>query len=210
MPPGRLRSLIGIALIYDLAAVGLDILAVAAMVLFGMLGSSVSAPGAPHGSPPSFRTLPFAAFAGQAGRFAVMGTLAATGAGLSEEILFRLCGFSILIWLFRFLLHEGTVRPSRTALWCATIMQGYAFGLAHLILRPGVLGKIRAPILIAGLLKPQTWDGIVLGRLYLRSGLEATMIAHAMMDLALFLLMAAILYLIGLIGAIHAALGSSV
>jgi hypothetical protein len=139
-----------------------------------------------------------------------MGALAAAGAGLSEEILFRLSVFAIFIWLFRFLLHEGTDRPSCTTLWCATIMQGYAFGLAHLIIRPAILPKIRAPILIAGLAAPQTWVGIVLGRLYLRRGLEATMIAHAMMDLGLFLLMAAILYLIGLIGTIHAALGSSV
>jgi hypothetical protein len=43
---------------------------------------------------------------------------------------------------------------------------------------------------------PQTWAGVVLGRLYLKRGLEATMIAHTMMDLGLFLLLTAIVYLL--------------
>ena len=33
---------------------------------------------------------------------------------------------------------------------------------------------------------PQTWEGVVFGRLYLRRGLEASIIAHATMDVALF------------------------
>jgi hypothetical protein len=132
----------------------------------------------------------------------VTGALAAVGARLSEEIMFRLSVFAIFIWLFRLTLRDRTDRPSRAALWCATIMQAYVFGLAHLILRPATLPKMRAPISIAGLVAPQTWVGILLGRLYLRRGLEATMIAHAMIDLGLFLLMAAIVHLIG---AIHAA-----
>jgi hypothetical protein len=124
--------------------------------------------------------------------------MAAIGAGLSEEIMFRLSAYAIFIWLFRLVLSERTDRPSRTALWCATIMQGYAFGLVHLMLRPAILPKIRAPILMAGLAAPQAWAGIVLGRLYLRHGLEASMIAHAMMDLGLTMLLAGILYLVGL------------
>jgi len=37
---------------------------------------------------------------------------------------------------------------------------------------------------------PQTWEGVVFGRLYLRRGLEASIIAHAVMDFALFALAA--------------------
>jgi membrane protease YdiL (CAAX protease family) len=37
---------------------------------------------------------------------------------------------------------------------------------------------------------PQTWEGVVFGRLYLRRGLEASIIAHASMDVALFVLAA--------------------
>jgi hypothetical protein len=198
-PPGRLRSLIRIALLYDLASIGADTVALAGLKLSGVIGSSVAKPGAPLGSPLSFRSNPFAPFAAHAGRYAAMGAMAAIGAGLSEEIMFRLSLFAISTWLFRGLLPGVTKRPSRTVLWCATIMQGYAFGLAHVILRPAIFPKIKAPILIAGLMVPQTWDGIILGRLYLRRGLEASMIAHAMIDLALFLLVAVLMYLIGLL-----------
>jgi hypothetical protein len=186
-PPGRFRSLIRIALRYDLAAIAVSILAIAVLALSGMRGSSVP------GSAASYRAAEHTAVAAHVGRFVV-----AIGAGLSEEIMFRLSAFAILIWLFRLLLSERTDRPSRTALWCATIMQGYAFGLLHLMLRSAILPKIRVPILIAGLAAPQTWAGIVFGRLYLRHGLEASMIAHVMMDLVLTLFAASILYLIGL------------
>jgi len=45
-------------------------------------------------------------------------------------------------------------------------------------------------VLIGGLLMPQTWEGVVFGRLYLRRGLEASILAHASMDVALFALAA--------------------
>jgi hypothetical protein len=202
-PPGRLRSLIGTAFVYDLASIVVSFLAIALLVFSGVLRLPVSARGASHASAHSLRSLPFAAFQEQAGRFAVTGILAAIGAGLSEEIMFRLSAFAIFIWLFRFLLREGAGRPSRTALWCATTMQGYAFGLLHLILRPAVLPKLTTPILISGLAAPQTWVGIVLGRLYLRRGLEATMIAHTMFDVGWFLLMAAIMYLTQILTVLH-------
>jgi membrane protease YdiL (CAAX protease family) len=198
-PPGRLRSLIKIALLYGLAAIGASTLAFAGLKLSGVIGSSAAKPGAPMGSPLSFNSNPFAPVAAHPASFAAMGAMAAIGAGVSEEIMFRLSLFAISTWLFRSLLQDGTNRPGRSVLWCATIMQGYAFGLLHVILRPTVLPKIRAPILIAGLVVPQTWDGIILGRLYLRRGLEASMIAHAMIDLAATLLVAVVMYLVGLL-----------
>jgi hypothetical protein len=199
-PPGRLRSLIKIALLYDLVSIGASTLAIMGLKLSGVIGSSVSKARMPLGSPLSLHTNPFAALVPHAGRFAAMGAMAAIGAGLSEEIMFRLSLFAISAWLFRFLLQDRTDRPSGTVLWCATILQAYAFGLAHLMLRSSVLPKIRAPMLIVGLAAPQTWDGIILGRLYLRHGLEAAVIAHAMIDLVLFLSAAVLLYLLYLSG----------
>lgn len=198
-PPGRLRSLIRIALLYDLASIALSIVALAGLVFSGALPLSVASHGASHASP-------FEALRGQAGRVAMFGALAAIGAGLSEEVMFRLSLFAIFLWLFRVLLQDRTDRPSRAALWCATIMQGYVFGLAHIIFRPKALPKMRMPTLITGLAVPQTWAGIVLGRLYLKHGLEASMIAHAMMDLGLFLLAAVLLYLIELHSGTHSGL----
>ena len=130
------------------------------------------------------------------GRIAIVGTLTAIAAGISEEIQFRLVLFALFTWIARLLTRSPVGKTSRGALWCVTMLQGYVFGMIHL----GRLAHtihIAAPMLhsipaiaVAGLLLPQTWEGIVLGRLYLRRGLEASMLAHAMIDAALFVLAA--------------------
>jgi hypothetical protein len=192
VPPRRLRSLIGIAVVYDLAYIVVGAIAVAALVLCGALPNPVHAHRGPHATlAPAFRDL-----YGHLDRFVWLSAVAGIGAGVSEEILFRLSMFAIFIWLFRAILSERTDTPSRTVLWCATIAQGYVFGLPHLLLRPALLTKVRGPLLIVGLAAPQTWAGIILGRLYLRRGLEATMIAHAIMDVGLFLLVAVAVYFV--------------
>jgi len=45
-------------------------------------------------------------------------------------------------------------------------------------------------LLIGAMLMPQTWEGIVFGRLYIKRGLEAAILAHGMMDAGLFALAA--------------------
>jgi membrane protease YdiL (CAAX protease family) len=86
--------------------------------------------------------------------------------------------------------------PGRRALWVVTLAQGYVFGLVHLAPLAGTLFHSTPRFLIGGLLMPQTWEGVVFGRLYLRRGLEASIIAHASMDVTLFALAA-----IGMLGA---------
>jgi len=72
--------------------------------------------------------------------------------------------------------------------WRATILQAYLFGLVHVF--PGgnlsIIVWTSASPFIAALVAPQTWEGIVLGRLYLRRGLEAAIVAHIVLDLAIF------------------------
>ncbi len=71
-----------------------------------------------------------------------------------------------------------------------TLAQGYLFGLVHLAPLAGTVFHSAPKFLIGGLVMPQTWEGVVFGRLYLRRGLEASIIAHASMDVALFVLAA--------------------
>jgi tRNA A58 N-methylase Trm61 len=54
----------------------------------------------------------------------------------------------------------------------------------------GTLFHSTPKLLFGALAMPQTWEGVVFGRLYLRRGLEASIIAHASMDVALFALAA--------------------
>jgi Type II CAAX prenyl endopeptidase Rce1-like len=130
------------------------------------------------------------------GRIAFVGASIAIAAAVSEEIQFRLVMFALLGWIVRLMSRDSQGHPGRRALWIVTIVQGYLFGLIHLAPLAGTLLHSTPKFLLGGLIMPQTWEGMVFGRLYLRRGLEASIIAHASMDVALFVLAA-----IGLLGA---------
>ena len=82
--------------------------------------------------------------------------------------------------------RDSRGHPGRRALWVVTIAQGYLFGLIHLAPLAGTMFHSTPKLLLGALVMPQTWEGVVFGRLYLRRGLEASIIAHASMDVALF------------------------
>ena len=134
------------------------------------------------------------------GRLAFVGALVAIAAAVSEEIQFRLVLYAILGWIARLVSRDSRGHPGRGALWIVTLAQGYAFGLIHLAPLAGSLFHSTPRFLIGGLVMPQTWEGVVFGRLYLRRGLEASIIAHGSMDVALFALAA--------VGVMHAHLGA--
>ncbi len=120
------------------------------------------------------------------GRIALVGASVAIAAAVSEEIQFRLVLFAIFGWIARLLSRDSRGHPGRRALWIVTLVQGYLFGLIHLAPLAGTLFHSAPRFLLGGLVMPQTWEGVVFGRLYLRRGLEASIIAHASMDVALF------------------------
>ncbi len=120
------------------------------------------------------------------GRIAIVGASVAIAAAVSEEIQFRFVLFALLGWIARVMSRDSRGHPGRRALWVVTILQGYLFGLIHLAPLAGTLFHSTPRFLIGGLVMPQTWEGVVFGRLYLRRGLEASIIAHASMDVALF------------------------
>jgi hypothetical protein len=124
------------------------------------------------------------------GRIALVGASVAIAAAISEEIQFRLVLYAILGWIVRLMSRDSRGHPGRSALWIVTIVQGYLFGLIHLAPLAGMLFHSAPRFLLGGLVMPQTWEGVVFGRLYLRRGLEASIIAHASMDVALFVLAA--------------------
>lgn len=124
------------------------------------------------------------------GRIAIVGALVAVAAAISEEIQFRMVLYAILGWVARLVSSDSRGHPGRRALWIVTIVQGYLFGIVHLAPLAGMLFHSAWRLMLAGLVMPQTWEGVVFGRLYLRRGLEASIIAHASMDLALFVLTA--------------------
>jgi membrane protease YdiL (CAAX protease family) len=176
-----IRGLIRVAFAYAIlaAAVGAGVLVVLIVPLVIMRhgGAGLGVP-----TPPMLSVAP--------GRIVFVGALVAVAAAISEEIQFRLVLFAVLGWIARSLSNDSAAGPSRRAMWVVTIVQGYAFGMIHLAPLAGTLFHSAPKFLIGGLLMPQTWEGVVFGRLYLRRGLEASMLAHASMDVSLFALVA--------------------
>ncbi|MFZ0676723.1 CPBP family glutamic-type intramembrane protease [Candidatus Binatus sp.] len=120
------------------------------------------------------------------GRIAFVGASVAIAAAVSEEIQFRFVLYAIFGWIARLMSRDSRGHPGRRALWVVTIVQGYLFGLIHLVPLAGTMFHSTPKLLLGALVMPQTWEGVVFGRLYLRRGLEASIIAHASMDVALF------------------------
>ena len=134
------------------------------------------------------------------GRIAFVGASVAIAAAVSEEIQFRFVLYALFGWIARLMSRDSRDHPGRRALWVVTIAQGYLFGLIHLAPLAGTMFHSAPRFLIGALVMPQTWEGVVFGRLYLRRGLEASIIAHATMDVSLFALAA--------IGVLHSHLGA--
>ncbi len=167
------RVSIGYAILAAVAGAGILMIVIVPLDLIPRGGAGISIP-----KPPILTAAP--------GRIAINGALVAIAAAVSEEIQFRLVLYAIFGWVARLISRDPSGCPGRLALWIVTLAQGYVFGIIHLLSFGGPLFHGTSTILIGGFVMPQTWEGVVFGRLYLRRGLEASMIAHASMDLALF------------------------
>ncbi len=108
----------------------------------------------------------------------------ALSAGVQEEILFRFVLMGVFSWALSAVSGDSD-QPTSRQLWIANIAQAYFFGLAHLRfdfhLAKGVVGL--GKVLIHPLILPQTVSGIFFGWLYLRKGLETSMVSHMFFDL---------------------------
>ena len=176
-----IRSLVRVSLGYAMlaAVAGASVLVI---VIVPLMSIQHSAPGIQIPSPPMLTVAP--------GRIAIVGASVAIAAAVSEEIQFRLVLYALFGWIAALISRDSRGHPGRRALWIVTIAQGYLFGLIHLAPLAETLFHSTSRLLLGGLVMPQTWEGVVFGRLYLRRGLEASMIAHASMDVALFALAA--------------------
>lgn len=109
----------------------------------------------------------------------------AVSAGVQEEILFRFVLMGVFSWALSGVNGDSDRLPTRRQLWLANIAQAYFFGLAHLRsdfhLARGTVGL--GKVLIRPLILPQTVSGIFFGWLYLRKGLETSIVSHTFFDL---------------------------
>jgi hypothetical protein len=110
-----------------------------------------------------------------------MAALASLGAGIYEEIWFRLAAMTLVAWLLTQVTRRSTSAPG--ILWTANLVAALLFGAAHLPQASGVAPL--TPSLIAAVLVGNGCIGMACGWLYWRRGLVAAMIAHTTADLLL-------------------------
>ena len=186
-----IRSMIKIAVVYALLAAVVGAVFLITVIVPMMIAHPIAG-GSNLPVPPVMKLAP--------GRIALVGALVAIAAAVSEEIQFRLVLFAVLAWIVRLITRGSKGQSSRGALWLVTFIQAYAFGLVHLLPLASSMFRSTPRLLLGAFLMPQTWEGIVFGRVYLKRGLEAAMLAHAIMDVSLFALAA--------IGVLRAHLGA--
>ena len=109
----------------------------------------------------------------------------AFSAGLQEEILFRFVLMGIFSQVLTVISGNAGQPLSGRQVWLANAMQAYCFGLAHLLLdfhlTTGIVGL--GELAIRPFIQRQTLTGLFLGWLYLRHGLETSMVSHIIFDL---------------------------
>ena len=109
------------------------------------------------------------------------GFLAAISAGITEEILFRLFGLSLLAWLGGLLFHDSDGRPKSIVFWTANILFALAFGAAHLPTE-AAMGLPMSALVITSTLVLNGIGGMAFGWLFCRFGLESAILAHFFAD----------------------------
>ena len=116
------------------------------------------------------------------------GLLASFSAGVTEEVVFRLFGVTLLAWLGSLLSHDSEGRPTPTVFWIAIIVIAVAFGLAHLPATAAIGLPLNAIVVTRAVVLNGT-GGVAFGWLYWRRGLESAMLAHFSGDIVLHVLL---------------------
>jgi hypothetical protein len=110
------------------------------------------------------------------------GFLASISAGITEELLFRLFGLSLIAWLGGLLFHDSEGRPKLIVFWTANILFALAFGAAHLPTEAAI-GLPLNPLVVTSTLVLNGVGGLVFGWLFWTFGLESAILTHILADI---------------------------
>lgn len=106
--------------------------------------------------------------------------------GITEEIMMRIFLFSLLVWIFSKVWRSSDGTPAPQVLWAATIILALLFGLGHLAsvipLLPITFNIVLGALLLNGV------ASIAFTTLYLRRGLEASILAHFTADFMIWVI----------------------
>ncbi len=116
------------------------------------------------------------------------GALASFSAGVTEEVIFRLFGVTVLAWIGSFLFKDAEGRPIPAVFWIANILIAVGFGIAHLP-ATALVGIPLTPLVITRAIVLNGVGGVIFGWLYWTRGLESAMVAHFSTDIVLHVIL---------------------
>ncbi|MEG4028596.1 MULTISPECIES: CPBP family intramembrane glutamic endopeptidase [unclassified Microcoleus] len=109
--------------------------------------------------------------------------LASFYGGITEELLLRLFGMTVIAWLLWKIFERDKPQPSTLIFWLAIVVAAILFGVGHLPAAANLWGL--TPIVIFRTILLNALLGIPFGFLYWRWGLEYAMLSHFVADLVL-------------------------
>lgn len=109
--------------------------------------------------------------------------LASFYGGITEELLLRLFGMTLIAWLLWKIFERDKPQPSTLIFWLAIVAAAILFGVGHLPAAANVWAL--TPIVILRTITLNALLGIPFGFLYWRWGLEYAMLSHFLADLVL-------------------------
>ena len=109
--------------------------------------------------------------------------LASFYGGITEELLLRLFGMTLMAWLLWKIFERDKPQPSTWIFWLAIVAAAILFGVGHLPAAANVWAL--TPIVILRTITLNALLGIPFGFLYWRWGLEYAMLSHFLADLVL-------------------------
>lgn len=106
--------------------------------------------------------------------------------GITEELLVRWGLMTFFLWGAWRLVGRDTEAPTAGLAWCSIVLSALAFGALHLPVAFAVAEEVTSGLLVY-IVGANSAFGVLFGYLFWKCGLEASMIAHALAHLILFL-----------------------
>jgi hypothetical protein len=122
------------------------------------------------------------------------GFLAAISAGITEEVLFRFFGVSLIAWLGGLIFKDAEGRPKAFIVVFAVFLWAVIFGLAHLQMPVAVEWELSSATIVRSLVI-NSMGGLVYGWMYWKKGLESAILVHFSTDVVLHVILPVIIAL---------------
>src|SRR5699024_738673 len=121
------------------------------------------------------------------------GLLAMFYGGITEELMVRLFGMTLIVWLLARITKKEKEEIPNSFYYTAIFLTAILFGLGHLPAAIQIFGEL-STIIVARILVLNGLLGIWFGYLYWRKGLEYAIIAHMSADIFIHVLFMQMFY----------------